>query len=139
MIDLCPSRVRASRARPHWPKLYFYDTGLACGLLDIENHKHIAQHPLGGALVENWVFSELIQGFLNLGRNANMFSWRTHGGEDRSIIQGCTCLGWRQFGEFAKENNEMILSLYLLVICNVYRVRAILSGRFATQRYRGSV
>ena len=136
------------------PKLYFYDTGLACRLLDMENHKHIAQHPLRGALVENWVFTELVKGFLNRGRNANLFSWRTHGGEeidfiadtgretllvevkagaslhpdwikpmgtwtrrageksaracivyggeDRSIIQGCTCLGWRQFGEFAK-------------------------------------
>ncbi len=68
------------------PKLYFYDTGLACRLLDLDNYKHIAQHPLRGALVENWVFSELVKGFLNRGRGANLYFWRTHGGEEIDFI-----------------------------------------------------
>ena len=68
------------------PKLYFYDTGLACRLLDISNHKHIAQHPLRGALVENWVFGELIKGFLNRGSKGNLFFWRTHGGEEIDFV-----------------------------------------------------
>lgn len=68
------------------PKLYFYDTGLACRLLDISNHSHIAQHPLRGALVENWVFSELIKGVLNRGRKDNLFFWRTYGGEEIDFV-----------------------------------------------------
>ncbi len=68
------------------PKLYFYDTGLACRLLDIDHHKYIEQHPLRGALVENWVFSELMKGFFNHGRKDNLYFWRTHGGEEIDFI-----------------------------------------------------
>jgi len=68
------------------PKLYFYDTGLACRLLDMDTHTYIAQHPLRGALAENWVFSELTKGFLNQGKKPNLFFWRTHGGEEIDFI-----------------------------------------------------
>ena len=41
------------------PKLYFYDTGLACWLLGIQAPEQLRLHPLRGALFETWVVSEL--------------------------------------------------------------------------------
>jgi predicted AAA+ superfamily ATPase len=41
------------------PKVFFYDTGLVCHLLGIQNPDQLPAHPLRGALVEMWVFSEL--------------------------------------------------------------------------------
>lgn len=41
------------------PKLYFYDTGLACWLLGIQTPGQLRLHPLRGALFETWVVSEL--------------------------------------------------------------------------------
>lgn len=43
------------------PKLYFYDTGLACSLLDIQSEEQIANHFLRGGLFENLVINEFIK------------------------------------------------------------------------------
>ncbi|HSN09646.1 MAG TPA: ATP-binding protein, partial [Hanamia sp.] len=43
------------------PKLYFYDTGLVCFLLGIENEKQLAAHPLRGSIFENLVVLEFIK------------------------------------------------------------------------------
>jgi uncharacterized protein len=41
------------------PKIYFYDTGLACSLLGIQSENQIATHPLRGSLFENFIVSQL--------------------------------------------------------------------------------
>ena len=43
------------------PKLYFYDTGLACWLLGIREPGQLRTHPLRGALFETWVVSEVLK------------------------------------------------------------------------------
>lgn len=40
------------------PKLYFYDTGLACHLLGIKDTKTLTISPLKGSLLENLILSE---------------------------------------------------------------------------------
>ncbi|MFM7458295.1 MAG: DUF4143 domain-containing protein [bacterium] len=50
------------------PKIYFYDTGLAAYLLDIEKEKHLYSHPLRGNLFENLVVNELIKHRYNNGK-----------------------------------------------------------------------
>ncbi len=40
------------------PKLYFYDTGLACSLLGIRSAEQVGLHYLKGALFENLIISE---------------------------------------------------------------------------------
>ena len=42
-------------------KLYFYDTGLACALLGISEARQLQNHPLRGALFENWVVTEVLK------------------------------------------------------------------------------
>jgi len=68
------------------PKLFFYDTGLVCQLLGIDRADVLTTHHLRGALVENWVFAELVKGFLNQGQEPALYFWRTQGGEEIDFI-----------------------------------------------------
>ncbi|WP_419163911.1 ATP-binding protein [Candidatus Palauibacter sp.] len=49
------------------PKLYFYDTGLACWLLGIHELRQLRSHPLRGAIFETWVVSETLKNRANRG------------------------------------------------------------------------
>lgn len=64
------------------PKLYFYDTGLACSLLAIESERQLANHYLKGGLCESLIMSEVRKTFYNAGRIPRMYFWRdSHGNE----------------------------------------------------------
>jgi predicted AAA+ superfamily ATPase len=70
------------------PKLYFYDTGVACSLLDIETAKQVATHYAKGALFESFVISELMKERLNSGLLPNASFWRdSHGHEVDCILE----------------------------------------------------
>lgn len=58
------------------PKLYFYDTGLACYLLGIENTIQVTRDPLYGALFENMVIIDAVKHRFNKGFDHNMFFYR---------------------------------------------------------------
>ncbi|MDR0941081.1 MAG: ATP-binding protein [Bacteroidales bacterium] len=69
------------------PKLYFYDTGLACSLLNIEQEKQLETFYLRGALFENFVFSELIKWRFNAGLPANFYFLRDSKGVEIDCVQ----------------------------------------------------
>ncbi len=58
------------------PKLYFYDTGLAAYLADIQDKQHLSHHPLRGALFESFVISDLLKRRFNQGEGSNLYFWR---------------------------------------------------------------
>lgn len=58
------------------PKLYFFDVGLACFLLDIENPKQLERDPLRGNLFENMVVMDLFKTRFNQGTSANLYYYR---------------------------------------------------------------
>ncbi|MCD6111812.1 MAG: DUF4143 domain-containing protein [Bacteroidales bacterium] len=62
------------------PKLYFYDTGLACNLLGINESDQLTYHYLYGSLFENFVVNELIKFRYNKSQNHNLFFWRDNNG-----------------------------------------------------------
>jgi uncharacterized protein len=68
------------------PKIYFYDTGLVCALIGIQNTKQLALHPLRGHLFENMVVNELLKHRTNLGLPINLFYWRDKTGHEIDII-----------------------------------------------------
>ncbi|MBX3257271.1 MAG: ATP-binding protein [Chitinophagaceae bacterium] len=68
------------------PKLYFYDTGLCCSLLEIENEVQLAHHPLRGALFENFVLLELLKQRFNKGQRSNFYYWRDRTGNEIDIL-----------------------------------------------------
>lgn len=56
------------------PKVYFYDVGLVCYLLGIENAQQLSHHPLRGAIFENMVVCEMLKDcYNNLKRNNLLF------------------------------------------------------------------
>ena len=69
------------------PKLYFYDTGLVCSLLNIEQEKQLSTFYLRGNLFENFVFSELIKSRFNAGLPANYYFLRDSKGVEIDCLQ----------------------------------------------------
>jgi len=69
------------------PKLYFYDTGLACSLLNIEQEKQLETFYLRGNLFENFVFSELLKTRFNAGLPANYYFLRDAKGVEVDCVQ----------------------------------------------------
>ncbi len=68
------------------PKLYFYDTGLACSLLEIENESQITTHYLRGSLFENMIITELQKNRFNRAMPSNLYFWRNHRGQEIDCI-----------------------------------------------------
>jgi len=69
------------------PKLYFYDTGLACSLLNIELEKQLDSFYMRGNLFENFVFSELLKLRFNAGLPANYLFVRDAKGVEVDCVQ----------------------------------------------------
>jgi len=64
------------------PKLYFYDIGLACSLLNIESAQQVTTHYLKGGLFESLILSELAKSFYNKGRHPKLTFWRDQVGHE---------------------------------------------------------
>ena len=63
-------------------KIYFYDTGLACSLLDIDSAEQLSTHYLRGGLFESYVISEIIKTYYNVGRMPRCYFWRDKNGNE---------------------------------------------------------
>lgn len=68
------------------PKLYFFDTGLLCALLDIQNPEQLAGHYLRGNIFESFIISEYIKSRLHTGRRPNTFFWRNSTGHEIDLL-----------------------------------------------------
>jgi len=68
------------------PKLYFYDTGVACSLLGISNAAQIATHAAKGPLFENMIVSELLKERFNSGAADNLYYWRDKTGNEVDMV-----------------------------------------------------
>ncbi|MFH1379972.1 MAG: ATP-binding protein [bacterium] len=68
------------------PKLYFYDTGLACSLLGIHAKEQVSTHYLKGGLFESFVFSEMIKTRFNRGIEHQYYFWRDKTGNEIDCI-----------------------------------------------------
>lgn len=64
------------------PKLYFYDTGLACSLLDLDNANQVKTHYARGALFESMIISDLFKDFYNRDKNPSIYFWRDNTGHE---------------------------------------------------------
>ena len=68
------------------PKLYFLDQGLACWLLGIRSHEHLALHPMRGAIFESFIISEFLKSRYNLGLPPDLYFWRDNNGLEADIV-----------------------------------------------------
>ena len=69
------------------PKLYFYDTGLACSLLGISSADQVKTFYMRGALFENLVINQFIKDAYNQGQNPDLTFWRDSQGNEIDLIQ----------------------------------------------------
>lgn len=68
------------------PKLYFYDTGLACSLLDIRTAEQVSTHFLRGGLFENLVINKFVKDSFNKGEEPNLTFWRDSTGNEVDLL-----------------------------------------------------
>ncbi|MCF0117660.1 MAG: ATP-binding protein [Bacilli bacterium] len=69
------------------PKMYFFDTGLACYLCGIDSEQTLKKSFLKGRFFETFIFNELRKSYINNGEVQNMFYYRdTHQNEVDFIL-----------------------------------------------------
>ena len=68
------------------PKLYFYDTGLACSLLGIHNSEQLTSHPSMGNLFENHIITDMIKSRYNKNEAMNLYFWRDNVGNEMDVV-----------------------------------------------------
>ncbi|MCI1719507.1 MAG: ATP-binding protein [Bacteroidales bacterium] len=68
------------------PKLYFFDTGIACSLLEINSPTQIKNHYLRGSLFENMVINNFIKSDYNKGLRPALSFWRDSTGNEVDLI-----------------------------------------------------
>ena len=64
------------------PKLYFYDTGVACSLLGIREQEQVNLHYMKGSLFENLILNEFIKHSFNRGENRQPYYWQDNHGKE---------------------------------------------------------
>jgi hypothetical protein len=86
LFQLRPHHAIFNKRLVKSPKLYFYDTGLLCWLLGIQEAGQLATHPLRGNIFETFVVSELVKTRLNRGERAAFHFWRDSNGNEVDVI-----------------------------------------------------
>lgn len=76
LFYLQPHHTNFNKRIVKTPKLYFYDTELACSLLGIKSVKELAHSHFRGPLFENYVITECLKNKYNTGSRTNYFYWR---------------------------------------------------------------
>lgn len=86
LFQLRPHHANFRKRLVKSPKLYFYDTGLLCWLLGIQEAGQLTTHPLRGHIFETFVVSELVKTRLNQGERAAFHFWRDSNGNEVDVI-----------------------------------------------------
>lgn len=76
IFTLMPYYRNFSKRLVKTPKLYFYDTGLACHLLGIQETQYVETYYQRGSLFENLVIAELLKQVYHRGDRPAFYFWR---------------------------------------------------------------
>lgn len=69
------------------PKLYFYDSGLACTLLSIRSTEQLNDHYLRGNIIESMIMTDIIKHYYNTGdRPHDVYFWRDQTGNEIDCV-----------------------------------------------------
>ncbi len=68
------------------PKIYFYDTGLVCSLIGIENELQVKNYHSKGALFENLMINEFMKNRLNNGLTPRLYFWQNKTKQEVDLI-----------------------------------------------------
>ena len=79
-------RTRRSKRLVKMPKVYFADVGTLCYLAGLKTAEHAASGPMGGAIMETAVLSEIVKTLLHRGVEPRVWFWRTSAGTEVDIL-----------------------------------------------------
>lgn len=68
------------------PKLFFYDTGIACHLLGLRKEEEVRNSYMRGELFENIVINQFIKEDLNHGEDPELYFWRDSQGNEVDLL-----------------------------------------------------
>jgi predicted AAA+ superfamily ATPase len=68
------------------PKLYFYDTGLACALLNLRSVDNLNGHFAKGALFENFIINEVLKNHINRNLRPGSYFWNAAGNHEVDLL-----------------------------------------------------
>ncbi len=68
------------------PKLYFYDVGLACALLNIRTTEDLTRHFAKGALFENFILNEILKNQINRNLPSKNYFWNASGSHEVDLL-----------------------------------------------------
>ncbi len=88
VVVLRPYFANINKRLTRMPKVYFTDTGTLCYLVGLRDPVHAAAGPMGGALFETAVLSEIYKTLIHRGQDPVLHFWRTsHGVEVDILVQ----------------------------------------------------
>lgn len=68
------------------PKIYFYDTGLLCHLLNIKTTTQLTSSKLYGSIFENFIIVEKLKTYFNEGLTADFYFWQDTNGKEVDLL-----------------------------------------------------
>lgn len=68
------------------PKLYFYDTGLVCYLTKWSSAETLESGAMNGAILENYVVSEIMKTYLNCGKEPYLYYYRDKDAREIDLV-----------------------------------------------------
>ena len=68
------------------PKVYFTDVGTLCYLAGLKDPGHAAAGPMGGAIFETAVLSEIVRTLTHRGMDPRVYFWRTMAGTEVDFV-----------------------------------------------------
>ncbi len=68
------------------PKVYFTDIGTLCYLTGLKDPEHAASGPMGGAIMETAVVSEIVKTLTHQGVDPQVYFWRTSAGTEVDVV-----------------------------------------------------
>ncbi|RMH07258.1 MAG: ATP-binding protein [Nitrospirae bacterium] len=86
IIILRPYFANISKRLVKTPKVYFMDVGTLCYLAGLKSPEHAASGPLGGAIMETAVLSELVKTLMHRGITPHVYFWRTLAGTEVDFV-----------------------------------------------------
>ena len=86
VVVLRPYFANVGKRLVKTPKVYFTDTGTLCYLAGLKDPGHAAAGPLGGAIFETAVLSEIIKTSVHRGDEPEVYFWRTSTGSEVDFI-----------------------------------------------------
>lgn len=86
LYTLHPWHLNINKQMVKSPKIYFYDTGLLCYLLNIKDITGLKQHFAYGSVFENFVINEIIKSQVNKGKRAQVYFLRDSRGHEIDCV-----------------------------------------------------